>query len=145
MAIIKKAGAIILSQANPELIVLIYRDKQKDWSFPKGHIEDEEEIAETTCREVKEETGLLVKLLSELPLMEYNHPAGDMVAVHMFLTQSENDSALRPEALGDKVVWVNFKEVYEKLSYDNIKNYYKTVLPEIEKIIAKLKSDKHLT
>lgn len=132
----------MLSQANPELIVLLYRAKQKDWSFPKGHIEDGEEIAETTRREVKEETGLPVKLLSKLSPMEYNHPTGDMVVVYMFLMQSEKDSALRPETIDDKVVWINFKEVYEKLSYDNIKNYYKTVLPKIKKIIVNLKSDK---
>lgn len=140
MATIKKAGAIILSQDNPELIVLLYRAKQKDWSFPKGHVEEGEEITETTRREIEEEAGLPVKLLSKLSPMEYNHPTGDTVIVYMFLMQSENDSALKPETLDDKVVWVNFKDVYEKLSYDNIKNYYKTVLPEIEKTIAKLKS-----
>lgn len=132
----------MLNQVNPELIVLLYRAKQKDWSFPKGHIEEGEEIAETTRREVREETGLPVKLLSKLSPMEYNHPTGDMVVVYMFLMQSENDSALKPETIDDKVIWVNFKEVYEKLSYVNIKNYYKIVLPEIEKTIAKLKSDK---
>lgn len=142
MATIKKAGAIVLNQVNPELIVLLYRAKQKDWSFPKGHVEEGEEIAETTRREVREETGLPVRLLSKLSPMEYEHPAGDMVVVYMFLMQSENDSALKPETLDDKVIWFNFKEVYEKLSYDNIKNYYKIVLPEIEKTIAKLKFDK---
>ena len=89
--------------------------KQKDWSFPKGHIEEREEIAETTRREVREETGLSVKLLSALPPMEYGHPTGDTIVVYMFLMQSEDDSALRPEVPDDKVVWVNFKDVYEKL------------------------------
>lgn len=143
MATIKKAGAVILSQTNPELIVLLYRAKQKDWSFPKGHVEEGEEIAETTRREVEEETGLPVKLISELPPMEYNHPKGDMIVVYMFLMQSKKDSALRPESPDDKVVWINFKDVYDKLSYDNIKNYYKTVLPEIKKTIIRLKSEKY--
>ena len=142
MATIKKAGAIVLSQANPELIVLLYRSKQKDWSFPEGHVEEGEEVTETTRREIKEETGLLVRPLSALPPMEYNNPTGDKIVVYMFLMQSEDDNALRSEVPDDKVVWVNFKDVYEKLSYDNIKNYYKVALPEIEKTIAKLKSDK---
>lgn len=142
MATIKKAGAIILSQDNPELIVLLYRAKRKDWSLPKGHIEEGEKITETMCREVAEETGLSINLLSTLPPMEYNSPKGNMIIVYMFLVQSKNDSTLKPETLDDKVIWFNFKEVYEKLSYDNIKNYYKIVLPEIEKTIAKLKSKK---
>lgn len=140
MATIKKAGAIILSQGNPELIALLYRGRQRDWSFPKGHVEEGEKIAETMRREVKEETGLPIKLLSALLPMEYKHPKGDLITVYMFLMRSKKDDALKPESVDDKLVWVNFKDVYEKLSYDNIKNYYKTALPKIEKTIAKLKS-----
>ena len=40
MKIIQKAGAIVFSQKDPSLIALLYRSKEKDWSFPKGQVEE---------------------------------------------------------------------------------------------------------
>lgn len=141
MALVQKAGAIILSEKDPSLVALLYREKQKDWSFPKGHVEQRESVVETMQREVVEETGLSVYLVSEpLPSMEYDHLNGDHILVHMFLMRSENDLELKPEFMGDKIVWVNFEEVTARLSYDNIKKYYLMVFNQIKKTVDKLKS-----
>ncbi len=141
MAIVKKAGAIVLSKKNPESIALLYRAKQQDWSFPKGHIEEGETSAVTMLREVKEETGLIVRLVSdELPPMEYVHPNGDYITVFMFIMQSEDDASLKTEFENDRIIWIDFKDVADKLSYDNIKEYYRKILPELEKIIVGLRS-----
>ncbi len=144
MAIIQKAGAIVLSQKNPLLIALLYRSKEKDWSFPKGHIDEGESVAETTRREIMEETGLPVRLINdELPPMEYDHPKGDFIVVYMFLMQSENDDALKIEFEGDKIVWVPYKDVGDKLSYENTKRYYALVIGRVEKLINALQSKTH--
>ncbi len=139
MAIVKKAGAIVLSKKNPALIALLYRSKQNDWSFPKGHIEEGESAAETTRREVMEETGLPVRLIdTELPPMEYEHKKDGHVVVHMFLMQSENDDTPMAEFKGDKIAWVPYKEVADRLSYDNLKKYYASVIEQVEKTINAL-------
>lgn len=139
MSIIKKAGAIILSKENPELVALLYRSKQQDWSFPKGHIEEGESIIETTCREITEETGLSVKIISDsLPPMEFDHPKGDHIVVYIFIMQSENDTTIKKEFAGDEIIWINYKEVANKLSYDNIKTYYQQVYAQVEKTINDL-------
>ena len=139
MAIVQKAGAIVLGEKNPSLIALLYRSKQNDWSFPKGHVEKGESVAETTRREVAEETGLPVRMVGDtLPPMEYDHPKGDRIVVHMFLMQSEDDSKLNPEFEGDKIVWVKASEVGGRLSYDNIKEYYAAVYGAVEKTISGL-------
>lgn len=141
MQIFQKAGAIVLSQKDPALVALLYRGKQGDWSFPKGHVEEGEEVAETTRREVTEETGLPVRLVGEpLPAMEYDHPKGNHIVVHMFLMQSEDDSTLKTEFEGDKIVWVNYAKVAGKLSYDNIKQYYASVYVEVESTINTLRT-----
>ncbi|OGY54435.1 MAG: hypothetical protein A3A24_00220 [Candidatus Buchananbacteria bacterium RIFCSPLOWO2_01_FULL_46_12] len=141
MVTIQKTGAIVLSQKNPALVALLYRSKQKDWSFPKGHIKEGESLAEATRREVAEETGLLAHLVGdELPPMEYIHPKGDRIVVHMFLMQSEDDAALKTEFKGDKIIWVSYKEVINKLSYDNMKQYYHEMLKLIEDEIKALQS-----
>lgn len=55
-----KAGAIVSRNDGSE-ILLVYRAKHDDWSFPKGHIEEGENPEQAMRREVVEETGLTVK------------------------------------------------------------------------------------
>ena len=43
---------------------LLSIDKRKDWpgfTFPGGHVEDDESIVDSVIREVKEETGLNIQ------------------------------------------------------------------------------------
>lgn len=144
MLIIQKAGAIVLSQKDPAFVALLYQSKQDDWSFPKGRVEKGESAVETMRREVAEETGLPVRLVGgELPPMEYVHPNGDCIIVHLFLMQSEDDVALKTEFKGDKIVWVSYKEVADKLSYDNAKQYYYKILRRIEDEIKTIQSRTH--
>lgn len=141
MLIIQKAGAIVLSQKDPALVALLYRSKQDDWSFPKGRIEEGESAVETTRREIAEEMGLPVCLVAdELPPMEYMRPNGDCIIVRIFLMQSEDDVALKVEFKSDKIVWAPYKEVADKLSYDNAKQYYYKILRRIEEEIKTIQS-----
>lgn len=137
---IQKAGAIVLSQRNPALVALLYRSRQGDWSFPKGHIEKGESAPETMRREVMEETGLSVRLVGKLPPMEYNHPRGDHIVVRMFLMQSQDDTALKTEFNGDKIVWVPYEEVADKLTHDNAKQYYHETFRQVKKEIEMIQS-----
>lgn len=139
MGIINKAGAIIISQKDPTLIALLYRWKQDDWSFPKGHVGEGEEILDATQREILEETGLSTRFISEpLPVMEYQQDSGDHVIVSMFIVRSENDSLLKTEFEGDGIDWVKYDKVADRLSYKNTKEYYLKILPKIEHVILEL-------
>lgn len=40
------------------------------WNYPAGHVDEFENITEAAIREVKEETGLDVKLKGVLPILE---------------------------------------------------------------------------
>lgn len=121
----QKAGAIILSNIDKNKIALLYRGKQNDWSFPKGHIEDGEDSTCAMIREIKEETGLSIKILRELPELNYIHPSGDVISTKMFLVQSEDDTLLKLEFEIDDIKWVPINEVLSVLSYDNLKEYFK--------------------
>jgi 8-oxo-dGTP pyrophosphatase MutT (NUDIX family) len=129
----QKAGAIILSKNDENKIALLYRGKQNDWSFPKGHIENGEYPTSAMIREIKEETGLLVKILCELPDMHYTHPDGSAISIKMFLVQSEDDALLRPELEADAVKWVPMNEVPSTLSHDNLREYFEKVSRLIKK------------
>ena len=52
----KSCGAVIFRR-DKELQVLIIRQNEGHWCFPKGHVEGDETERETALREVKEETG----------------------------------------------------------------------------------------
>lgn len=53
--------------------LVILKRKNGVWLMPKGHVDPGETIAEAAGREVKEETGLEVKIGPELGITEYSH------------------------------------------------------------------------
>lgn len=52
------AGGIVFRRDGERTLVLIIRDRYRNWGFPKGHVEHGEAPAEAAVREVREETGL---------------------------------------------------------------------------------------
>ncbi len=130
-----KAGAIILSNNNKENIALLYRGKQRDWSFPKGHVDLGENSTQTMLREIKEETGLIVKIIKNLPDLEYVSSSGENVSIKMFVVISEDDSKLKNEFENDDIQWIPYNKVIEKLSYDNLKDYFTFVSPMVRSVI----------
>lgn len=57
-----------------KVFLIQHRGFEKFWSCPKGHIEPSETVEEAACRELKEETGLIVKrFLQDTPLLEEFH------------------------------------------------------------------------
>ena len=52
-------------------VLLIYRAKREDWTFPKGKLEDGETDEDCALREVEEETGLRCALGEPLPSTAY--------------------------------------------------------------------------
>ncbi len=140
MPTIRKAGAIVLSEKNPELLILLYRGVEHDWSFPKGHVKNNETAQDAARREVLEETGMPVKLVTMLPALEYDHPNGDHIVVEMSIMQSRDDRALKREHHGDRLAWTDYRETADKLSYDNIKEYYRKNFAAIERTILDLET-----
>ena len=131
MGTIQKAGAIILNTTEPKSVALLYRDKQKDWTFPKGHIDSGEGVFETVKREIFEETGLKIELIKRLPDLVYPNSANENVQVTMYLVRSLGNK-IKTELDGDAVEWVVVANVEDKLSYENLKKYFS----EIKNIVA---------
>lgn len=69
------AGGMVLSEPAPDAqVALVARRSARgelQWTLPKGTQEAGEIIAETALREVREETGLEVELLTELDTIDY--------------------------------------------------------------------------
>ena len=130
---IKKAGAIIFSNDNFDRVVLLYRSKQRDWSFPKGHIDGAESPFNAMEREIKEETGLAGKVISMLPNLEYENAKKEKVVVFMYLLTAQKSDVFHLENPNDKVEWIDKNKVVNVLTHSNLKEYFIANLPFIEK------------
>lgn len=135
--IINKAGAIIFNSLGFDKVVLLYRSKQNDWSFPKGHIDGAESPIDTMEREIKEETGLVGNVVATLPNLEYKNLGGGKVSVFMYLLVAIGGTIFRTEYCGDEVKWVDKKEVVSVLTHPNLKEYFMKNLSHIENLIDK--------
>ena len=60
----KSCGAVVFTRMNNEIQYLLIRNLTGIYGFPKGHVEHGETEEQTALREVFEEVGLAVKLVS---------------------------------------------------------------------------------
>ncbi len=121
--VVLKAGGIILNKKNE--VLLLYQIKHNDWTFPKGHIENGENPETAALREVNEETGLSPIILKELPILNYTNRNNEYSETHMYLMGCGEDKDLKEEYEGNKLLWVSVDKVADKLSFDNLKEYFK--------------------
>lgn len=80
------AGGVLF---NPKGEVLLIRDRQGYWCFPKGHLDEGENLAQTALREVEEETGIQGEVVGQLSSTHYTNNKGVEREVHWFLMQGQ--------------------------------------------------------
>ncbi len=132
---INKAGSILIN-THTKKIGLIYRHKQQDFSFPKGHQEENETPLECAKRETIEETQRDVEILTPLQIQKYLSKKGKHITVHWFLAKDKGPTAqIIEEDLKHDLIWVDFDKVVETLSYDNLKELFKSNIQVINNFL----------
>lgn len=134
-----KAGCILIN-TNTQKVGLIYREKQQDYTFPKGHQEKDESIMECAIRETEEETQCLPEILASLPTQTYTDSNAEKCAVYWFLARSLCKTHKQiAEELKHKLIWVDLNKVEEKLSYQNLKELWNDIKEKVQYYFDQLK------
>ena len=131
MTAVIKSGTILINCATKQ-VGLVYRKKHNDYSFPKGHQEEDESILECAIRETEEETQRLPEILTQLPTLTYTDSAGDECAAYWYIARDLGKSHKQfDEGLKHELVWIDFNEVENKLSYDNLKQLWNSAKEKV--------------
>lgn len=87
------AGGLVFDETGE---VLLIRDKNGYWVFPKGHVEPGEDARQTALREVKEETGVSAAIEAKLGESSYRNDRGEERLIHWFLMRGGGEIRLEP-------------------------------------------------
>ena len=122
--IIDAAGGVVSNDKGERL--LIYRLKK--WDLPKGKLDKGETFKKAAKREVKEETGVQVKLKRSITTTWHTYTIRDNLILKRnkwYAMDSQNDSAMKPQKSEgiEKVVWMTDEEASTALikSYRSIR------------------------
>jgi 8-oxo-dGTP diphosphatase len=116
------AGIVCWREVKGSLeVLLVHRPKYKDWTFPKGKQDEGEYLPETAVREMKEETGISLKLGRNLGEISYKIEGGDKKFVTYWSSKAREKSWKKKRFKANdevsEIVWEGAEKALQKLSY----------------------------
>lgn len=129
------AGGVIFRKIDRKFQILLIKDKNDQWSFPKGLIEQNEDPIKTAHREIAEEVGLNdLVFIDSIDSIRYLYRfKGNLIRkkVDYYLFEYKGKEKLKPqieEGIYD-VRWIDVDEALAMIGY------VKTNKPILEKAI----------
>ena len=113
---VRAAGAVVVRGSAPVEVLVIHRPHYDDWTLPKGKVEPGESDEACAVREVEEETGLRVRLASELASVRWQDGNGDAKVCRYWLVDDFDGEAV-PRNEVDAVEWLPVTAATERLTY----------------------------
>ncbi len=130
------AGGVVVRQgaAGPEVIIC-GRDSDGVWGLPKGTPDDGETLEAAALREVSEETGLKVEIVTKIGAAEYWFTREGVRYhkwVHHYLMRVTGGSTAEHDLEYDRVEWFSIEKAKKRLTFDNDKEIVEQVKTELE-------------
>ena len=132
----KSCGAIVIHKSGDRYKILLVRNHNgRNYSVPKGHVEMGETEEETAVREVREETGLDVRIIPSFREVADYCPFGKIrKRVVFFMAQTMSDKVHIQEEEIDSYIWVNLDEAHHRCTYDNDLRVIRKARENIDKL-----------
>jgi 8-oxo-dGTP pyrophosphatase MutT (NUDIX family) len=122
------AGGIVIQhvESGPQLVLgrRLREREGESWTLPKGTPNNGETTEETALREVREETGLRVRIVGPLGSIEYTFvQRGSRIrkTVHYFIMQPTGGCFDDHDHEFEEVRWVSFDDAARMLTFDTEK------------------------
>jgi 8-oxo-dGTP diphosphatase len=114
------AGGAVVTRENPIRgieVLLIHRKRYNDWSLPKGKLEAGESLPACAVREVREETGVTVRLGVPLDTIRYQAGKSGLKKVDYWSGSVLRSVDRAPDAEVDMVSWLPIRAAMTRLTY----------------------------
>ncbi len=121
----KSCGAVVYKYQNNQLLFLLIKSKQgHHFSFPKGHVENNETEVETALREIKEETNLDVVIDTGYRNVITYSPMENVIkdVVYFVATPIGEEKVIPQEAEVSSAKWLYYSQALKQVTHDNEKN-----------------------
>ena len=130
----KSCGSVLYRKIDELRILIIKQTRNGNWSFPKGHMENDETEIETAIREVREEVGLKITPIDGFrEVIHYNPRANvDKDVVYFIASPGNQHVRLQKEEVCD-YKWVRPAQAFKILSFYNDKQVLKKALDFLKK------------
>ena len=114
------AGGAVVTRPHPLRgveVLVIHRKRYDDWTLPKGKVDPGETLPECAVREVKEETGVTIRLGVPLDTIRYEAGRAGPKKVDYWGGIVLSAVSRAPDAEVDMVSWLPVRAALARLSY----------------------------
>jgi bis(5'-nucleosidyl)-tetraphosphatase len=119
---VSAGGVVHRRQANRIEFAICGRDSDGVWGLPKGTPNPGESLEQTAVREVTEETGLEVRVVDKLGVIEYwfsREGTRYHKWVHYYLMEAVGGDTSKHDIEYDRVEWFPAEVALKKLTFKN--------------------------
>ncbi len=131
---VSSAGGVVFRRTARGVEVLLILDRFGRWTLPKGHLEPGEGPEEAALREIREETGIMGRLVEPLPPTVYvfrDRRETVEKTVHYFLVEAVEGEITAQKGEVEAVRWFPAAEIPSLRQYENNRDVLRRALERL--------------
>ncbi len=121
----KSCGCVIIDNNK----VLLIKDTNQNWGFPKGHMENNETEIETAKRETKEEVNLDVEIdeNNRFEIVYITDTDIEKTVVY-YVARPVNKEIIPQDGEIVEIKWADFEEANQQITFDDVREVFRKII-----------------